>query len=243
VGTIGLGLIWSGSIVVNPLIARTKHVQLIMLAGVSIMSLGIFLASFSTKVRSSSVLYPVVRLWLTLGQLWHLYLTQGLLCGIGSSLYYFPVIILTPAYFDAHRGFALGLILSGSGIGGLILSPVLNALISKLGIGWALRILGIWNFVVGVPVSCVVKKRGNMYSQSRTIRIDLSVAKRGAFIWQVLSECLLLEDSEADTHDCLAGVWSISPSRWEHCAHIFFDDLLCLCVGILLKNRSSPPCY
>lgn len=51
VGTIGTGLTWSGSIFVNPLIARTKHVQLIMLSGVFIMSLGIFLASFSTMVR------------------------------------------------------------------------------------------------------------------------------------------------------------------------------------------------
>ena len=62
----------------------------------------------------------------------------------------------------------------------------MNALISKLGIGWALRILGIWNFVVGIPVSCVVKKRGNLYSLQRsTARMDLTVAKRGAFIWQV----------------------------------------------------------
>lgn len=50
VGTIGTGLTWSGSIFVNPLIARVKHLQLVMLSGVFIMSLGIFLASFSTKV-------------------------------------------------------------------------------------------------------------------------------------------------------------------------------------------------
>ena len=37
----------------NPLIARTKHVQLIMLIGVFIMSLGIFLASFSSKVSAT----------------------------------------------------------------------------------------------------------------------------------------------------------------------------------------------
>ena len=118
-------------------------------------------------------------------QLWHLYLTQAVLYGIGASLYYFPVLALTPAYFDKHRGFALGFILAGAGVGGLVLSPVMDALIRKLGIRWALRVLGAWNFVAGVPVSLVVQKRGSIYTQGRTTRVDLSVAKRGAFIWQV----------------------------------------------------------
>ncbi|EKM54905.1 uncharacterized protein PHACADRAFT_185733 [Phanerochaete carnosa HHB-10118-sp] len=172
VGTIGTGLTWSGGIFVNPLIARTQRIQWIMLAGVCIMSLGIFLASFCTE-------------------LWHLYLTQAILYGTGASLYYFPILALTPAYFDRHRGFALGFILSGAGIGGLILSPVMSTLISHIGIGWALRILGVWNFAVGIPVSFVVKKRGNVYNSGRaSTRVDLSVAKRGAFIWQAFGAFL-----------------------------------------------------
>lgn len=120
-------------------------------------------------------------------QLWHLYITQAVLYGAGASLYYFPVLALTPVYFDRHRGFALGFILSGAGVGGLVLSPILNVLITKLGVRWALRILGLWNFVVGVPVSLVVKKQGSMYTaQGSHTRVDLSVAKRGTFIWQVL---------------------------------------------------------
>ncbi|KIP03451.1 hypothetical protein PHLGIDRAFT_110846 [Phlebiopsis gigantea 11061_1 CR5-6] len=171
VGTIGTGLTWSGSIYANPLFARAKSVQPIMLAGVFIMSMGIVLASFSSR-------------------LWHLYLTQGILYGIGAALYYFPVLALTPAYFDKHRGFALGLILSGAGVGGLVLSPVMSALITKLGIRWALRILGAWNFVMGIPVSLVVQKRGSIYTQGRTTRVDLNVAKRGTFIWQAFGAFL-----------------------------------------------------
>ena len=122
-------------------------------------------------------------------QLWHLFLTQAILYGIGSSLYYFPILSLTPGYFDKHRGFALGFILSGAGVGGLVLSPVVRILISKLGIGWALRILGIWNLCVGIPVSFVVKKRDGMFGatggQRGRTRLPLSIAKRGAYIWQV----------------------------------------------------------
>lgn len=198
VGTIGTGLTWSGSIFVNPLIARTQRVHFIMLSGVFVMSLGIFLASFSTE-------------------LWHLYLTQALLYGIGASLYYFPILALTPAYFDRHRGFALGFILSGAGVGGLILSPVMSTLISRLGVGWALRILGIWNLVVGIPVSFVVKKRGNVYNSGRgRTRVDLSVAKRGAFIWQAFGAFLQAGGNVVPTYFLTTysvSVLAYSPSK------------------------------
>lgn len=70
-----------------------------------------------------------------------------------------------------------------------MLSPVMRILISKLGIGWALRILGLWNLAVGIPVSFVVKKRDGMFiageGQRGRTRLPMSVAKRGAYIWQV----------------------------------------------------------
>lgn len=55
VGTIGTGLTWSGSIFVNPMIARTKNIKLITLSGVVIMSLGLILASYSTRVSMRCV--------------------------------------------------------------------------------------------------------------------------------------------------------------------------------------------
>jgi hypothetical protein len=50
VGSIGSGLTWSGGIIVSPLMSRVQHVQYITLSGVVIMSLGLFLASWSTEV-------------------------------------------------------------------------------------------------------------------------------------------------------------------------------------------------
>ncbi|KAI0368932.1 MFS general substrate transporter [Pilatotrama ljubarskyi] len=167
VGTIGSGLTWSGSIFVNPMIGRFDNVKLISLAGAFIMSLGIFLASFST-------------------QLWQLYLTQGVLYGIGSSMYYFPIMSLTPAYFDRNRGAAMGIVLAGSGVGGLVLSPVFHTLLTRLGIQWALRILAIWNFVLGIPISCVVtKKHGAAANAAGSTRVSMALVKRGTFILQV----------------------------------------------------------
>ncbi|KAJ7573617.1 MFS general substrate transporter [Mycena floridula] len=170
VGTIGSGLTWSGSIFVNPLIARTENIKLVTIAGTFIMSLGLILASFCT-------------------QLWQLYLTQALLYGIGSSLYYFPILSLTPVYFDRHRGFAMGVILAGSGIGGLVLAPVLQTLLEKYGIQWALRILGIWNLVVGIPVSCVVRHRPGFGLRAPT-RMNMGLVKRGTFVYQAFGAFL-----------------------------------------------------
>ncbi|KAJ3861372.1 MFS general substrate transporter [Lentinula novae-zelandiae] len=140
VGSIGAGLTWSGSIFMNPLIARIDNIKLVTFSGAFIMSLGLILASFATRI-------------------WHLYLTQALLYGLGSSMYYFPLMTLAPIYFDRRRGFAMGTILAGSGVGGLVMALVLQFLLDHYGIQWALRILGVWNLAVAVPVSMVVRHR------------------------------------------------------------------------------------
>ncbi|KAI9677701.1 MAG: hypothetical protein M1829_002473 [Trizodia sp. TS-e1964] len=95
IGTLGAGLTWGGSIFVNPLMARTKRLSHITIAGAILTSLGIGLASSCT-------------------QIWQLILTQGLIYGIGSSMLYFPIVSVAPEYFDRHRGTAMGIVLSGT---------------------------------------------------------------------------------------------------------------------------------
>ncbi|KAJ7136335.1 MFS general substrate transporter [Mycena crocata] len=174
VGTIGNGLTWSGGIIVNPLIARVESIKLITFVGVAIMSLGLLLASYSSS-------------------LWQLFLTQALLYGIGSSLYYFPFISLVPTYFDRHRAFAMGCILAGSGVGGLVMAPVLRVLLDHYGIRGALRILAAWNFAVGVPVSCVIRRRTPFdpgANRAHNTRINMALVKRGTFLYQALGAFL-----------------------------------------------------
>ena len=43
---------------------------------------------------------------------------------------------VAPQYFDKKRGFALGLIASGSGIGGLIMPFIMTPINKSLGGGW-----------------------------------------------------------------------------------------------------------
>ncbi|KIH92544.1 major facilitator superfamily transporter monocarboxylate [Sporothrix brasiliensis 5110] len=165
VGTLGAGLTWAGSIFVNPWLSRVEYAALsqpaqqrsrgrgriqskvlraltasprsITLGGVALMGLGFLLASFATQV-------------------WHLLLTQGLLYGLGSSMLYFPLLGPAPEYFNRHRATAIGLILSGGGVGSLVLSPVVRALLSAVGGRWTLRFLAALSVVVGTPVAWVV---------------------------------------------------------------------------------------
>ena len=167
------------------MIARIQNVKLITLSGAFIMSLGLFLASYSTKVGSRSIKKNTD--FITSSQLWHLYLTQSILYGIGSSMYYFPIMSLTPLYFDRHRGFAMGFILAGSGVGGLVFAPVLRSLLDRVGIQWTLRILGIWNLVVGLPVGCVVRQRSSFGARvaNSSTRANMTLMTKGTFLLQV----------------------------------------------------------
>ncbi|KAF9433392.1 hypothetical protein BGZ76_009508 [Entomortierella beljakovae] len=98
-------------------------------AGSVIMALSLIGASFST-------------------QLWHLYITQGVLFGIGASFSYYPAIAVPSQYFVKNRGLAIGIAVSGTGLGGFALAPLTNSLIEKVDIFWTLRILGLMIFVV-----------------------------------------------------------------------------------------------
>ncbi|KAI8867717.1 MFS general substrate transporter [Ramicandelaber brevisporus] len=81
-------------------------------------------------------------------QLWQLYLSQGLLFGIGCGMIFLPTLSLPSQYFTTKRGVATGITAAGTGVGGLILSPITNALIQAIGFRWALRITAIITFVV-----------------------------------------------------------------------------------------------
>jgi MFS family permease len=84
------------------------------IVGMVIQVLGIFLMSIST-------------------QYWQLFLTQGVLSGIGAGIYFTPAISVVNTYFDKHRGLAVGLATTGNSAGGLVYPIIVRELIPKLG--------------------------------------------------------------------------------------------------------------
>ena len=112
-------------------------------------------------------------------KLWHFDLSQGLLFGFGSCLAYIPCMTVAPGWFDGRRGLAMGIILSGTGLGGLAWAPFLRYLNTAVGFRNTLRITGVMAFVmIGASASALkwdpaAEAQRNQDSQSRRRRWKL----------------------------------------------------------------------
>ncbi|XP_052808631.1 monocarboxylate transporter 12-B-like isoform X2 [Mya arenaria] len=72
----------------------------------------------------------------------YLYLTYGLVVGVGCSLSYTACILVVGHYFNTRRGIAIGVAASGVGFGCFAWPPVLRALFEYFGFRGAFLIIG-----------------------------------------------------------------------------------------------------
>lgn len=77
-----------------------------------------------------------------------LYLSYGVLGGIGLGVGYITPVSTLVKWFPDRRGLATGLAIMGFGFASMIASPIMNALINSVGIANTFYILGITYFVV-----------------------------------------------------------------------------------------------
>ncbi|RNA24814.1 monocarboxylate transporter 12 [Brachionus plicatilis] len=89
--------------------------------GTLIASLGFFLSFFVTKF-------------------YYLYITIGLVVGIGFGIIYVPAIVSVGYYFEKKRSLAIGIAVCGSGFGTFVLSPINRILVDNYGINGAFLI-------------------------------------------------------------------------------------------------------
>ncbi|QLG70790.1 hypothetical protein HG535_0A07320 [Zygotorulaspora mrakii] len=136
IGTLATGLTYLLTFM-NNAVLRYLSIRQVMIAGSLLMSMGLVCASFASEI-------------------WHFALTQGVMFGIGGAMTYLPPVIHAPPYFKTHRGTAMGLLFSGTGIGGLVLAPLTRFLITRIGWNWALRVCGMISFIFLVPTSLLV---------------------------------------------------------------------------------------
>ncbi|KAI8066687.1 major facilitator superfamily domain-containing protein [Gongronella butleri] len=123
----------------SPIMAM-MGVKVVMAIGTVCLCLGIILTGFATEV-------------------WHFYLSYGILFGLGASFVYMTVVAIIPQYFSTRRGTAMGISSAGTGIGGLALSPMATALIQQYGIPWTYRIIGLMSFGILVIVTLLMRTR------------------------------------------------------------------------------------
>ena len=90
--------------------------------------------------------------------LWQLYVTYGIIFGIGESAGFITTMATTARWFVKRRGLALGIVASGSGLGTLILPPVAERLIAAFGWSTAYLILGVVTWAIMIPSALLLRR-------------------------------------------------------------------------------------
>lgn len=90
---------------------------------------------------------------------WQIFLSQGLMSGIGCGLMFCPTIALLPTYFEKRRALALSGAAAGSATGGLIIPAMVNSLLPKIGFAWTMRCLGFFSLATLLPGLFFLKQR------------------------------------------------------------------------------------
>ncbi|KAJ2400146.1 hypothetical protein GGI23_002218 [Coemansia sp. RSA 2559] len=115
------------------------------------------------------------------GAVWKLILTQGIVFSIGASLVFIPATSIPSQWFVKYRALAIGIVVAGSGIGGLWLTPATKGMIDSLGTAWALRITGIITFAATSVSSLFMRNR--LHVEAREKIVDFSVFRDIRFIF------------------------------------------------------------
>jgi OFA family oxalate/formate antiporter-like MFS transporter len=108
-----------------------KGPRIVALTGGALYGLGVFLASFSHN-------------------LWWLYLSYGLIGGIGLGFAYIVPVAVLVKWFPDRRGLITGIAVGGFGAGALITAPVATRLIQAVGVLNTFAYLGIAYLIVTV---------------------------------------------------------------------------------------------
>ena len=146
-------------------LVRKYGTRMPMFLGVFALSSGFIAASFATET-------------------WHLYISQGMMVGIGIGFIYIPTIAILPQWFVKRRSLVNGITGAGSGIGGIAFSLSTAAMIDNISLEWSLRITGIITFVMNATATALIKDRDRIV-QPRQHPFD-SILLRRCDVWLLL---------------------------------------------------------
>lgn len=82
----------------------------------------------------------------------------------------------------------MGIVLSGAGMGGLIMAPAIRALITAVGGRWTLRCLAFLNLLISLPIA--VTASPSRYVGRRRTNLDLNLALKPSFLFSVAAAFL-----------------------------------------------------
>ena len=130
------------------------------------------------------------------GSIYPLYLTYGLVWGFGSCLCYCSALFVLPKLFRARIGLANGIVFLGAPVGSLVLSSVIQKLVSDMGLANSFRILAGLQLVLvlcGFVARLIVSpKQDQQNLNSNNFSFDWSIFKNKAYLMLMGSLCLFM---------------------------------------------------
>jgi MFS family permease len=118
-------------------------------------------------------------------------LAQGILGGCSMGLTMGPGLAATGQYFNKKRGAAMGLVVAGSSIGGVIFPIATSRMFAnpRLGFGWSIRICGFIILAALLTASSVIRAR---FPPRRGRFFILAAFKEKAYVSLVTSVFLIM---------------------------------------------------
>ncbi|KAH8924272.1 MFS general substrate transporter [Atractiella rhizophila] len=140
IGSLQLAFLFFGGVISGRLF-DAGYLHVLMGIGTILSSLCFFLTSICTEY-------------------WHFILCQGLGMGIGFGILFIPAVSCISHWWKGRRGLALGVMMTGSSIGGIIFPIMFNKLFhSSIGFGWAIRAAALVELVVLMIANVTLKAR------------------------------------------------------------------------------------
>lgn len=122
------------------IIARDWGARPTMCIGISILVGGLVAASFASRV-------------------WQLYISHGIMVGVGVGFTYIPSTAILSQWFEKKRSLVNGISGAGSGTGGLIYSFMTGAVIRNISLAWAFRITAIITAIMLLTATALIRNR------------------------------------------------------------------------------------
>ncbi|RUS30619.1 major facilitator superfamily domain-containing protein [Jimgerdemannia flammicorona] len=164
-GGITTGLTFSMGPVANAITSR-YGVKFPLLCGSLLVVLGLELASLAAEF-------------------WQLFLTEGVMVGLGYSLLFIPSIGIPSQWFLKRRALATGIATAGSGLGGLVLSPIVQILLVNVGAAWCFQIMGFLSLLICLGATALIKSHPDAMVVEYKI-FDINLLKHRGFQFQLI---------------------------------------------------------
>ncbi|KAI9147360.1 putative transporter MCH2 [Paramyrothecium foliicola] len=142
----------------------------VMLCGSVVQSAGLVASGFCTGI-------------------WHLFLSQGVLFGLGMGFLFQPLYGLISQWFEKRRATANGIAIAGAGLGGMIYSISAGVMLARLSLQWAYYILALICFVINTASALLIRTRDHK-AKARQVTFEIGLLRNPEYLLLLLFSIL-----------------------------------------------------